>query len=195
MYRRVRRAPLALPVIVIDHNGLRACRCERTVERILVKTARRIQAQASLCLPFDAGKLKLRTDHKGLATKNTGEASGTGLNLVRNDTVRYLYLTIAIVAEVIGTVTLKSTDNFTKLAPSCVVVVCYGIAFFMLSLIVRSMPVGIVYAIWSGAGIVLVTITGAIWLGQSLDFAATIGIALILAGVVIVNLFSKSIVH
>ena len=109
--------------------------------------------------------------------------------------MQYIYLAIAIVAEVIGTTALKFTDNFTNLMPSLLVATCYGTAIFMLSVIVRSMPVGIVYAIWSGAGIVLVTIVGAIWLRQTLDAAAIIGIALILAGVVIVNLFSKSILH
>jgi len=109
--------------------------------------------------------------------------------------MQYIYLAIAIVAEVIGTTALKFTDNFTNLMPSLLVAACYGTAIFMLSVIVRSMPVGIVYAIWSGAGIVLVTIVGAIWLRQTLDAAAIIGIALILAGVVIVNLFSKSILH
>ncbi|HVT29010.1 MAG TPA: SMR family transporter [Lacipirellulaceae bacterium] len=109
--------------------------------------------------------------------------------------MRYLYLAIGIVAEVIGTSTLKFTDNFTKLNPSLVVAACYGTSLFMLSKVVRLMPVAIVYAVWSGAGIVLVTILGVIWLGQKLDWPALIGIALIVAGVVIVNLFSRSIVH
>jgi small multidrug resistance pump len=109
--------------------------------------------------------------------------------------MQYIYLAIAIVAEVIGTSALKFTNNFTRLLPSLLVAVCYGTAIFMLSVIVKSMPVGIVYAIWSGAGIVLVTIVGAVWLRQTLDAAAIIGIAFILAGVVIVNLFSKNVVH
>lgn len=109
--------------------------------------------------------------------------------------MQYIYLAIAIVAEVIGTVTLKFTDNFTKLGPSLVVVTCYGIAFFLLSVIVKTMPVGVVYAVWAGVGIVLVAIVGAVWMKQTLDLAALVGIGLILAGVIIVNVFSKSVVH
>ncbi|HEX5472332.1 MAG TPA: SMR family transporter [Lacipirellulaceae bacterium] len=109
--------------------------------------------------------------------------------------MRYIYLAIGIVAEVFGTTLLKFTDNFTKLKPSLVVAACYGTSLFMLSKVVRMMPVAIVYAIWSGAGIVLVTILSAVWLRQKLDWPALIGIALIVMGVVIVNLFSKTLVH
>jgi small multidrug resistance pump len=107
----------------------------------------------------------------------------------------YIYLAIAIVAEVIGTSTLRATHNFTRLVPSLVVAGCYTTSFLLLSELVKLMPVGIVYAVWSGAGIVLVTIVGAIWLKQPLDSAALIGIAFIVIGVVIVNLFSNSAVH
>jgi small multidrug resistance pump len=109
--------------------------------------------------------------------------------------MQYLYLAIAIVAEVIGTSTLKSTHNFTRLVPSLVVAACYITSFLLLSELVKWMPVGIVYAIWSGAGIVLVTIVAAIWLKQPLDLPALVGIAFIVVGVVIVNLLSKSVVH
>src|SRR3954464_13554448 len=83
--------------------------------------------------------------------------------------MQYVYLAIAIVAEVIGTSTLKATNNFTRLVPSLVVASCYTTSFLLLSEFVKSMPVGIVYAVWSGAGIVLVTIVAAIWLKQPLD--------------------------
>ena len=107
----------------------------------------------------------------------------------------YLYLTIAIVAEVIATSFLKSSEGFTKLWPSIVVLVGYAFAFYFLSLTLRSMSVGIVYAIWSGAGIILVSAIAWILFGQKLDFPAIIGIALIIAGVAVINLFSKSIAH
>jgi len=109
--------------------------------------------------------------------------------------MQYIYLATAIIAEVIGTSTLKFTDNFTKPLPSLVVAVCYATSFFLLSVLVKTIPVGILYAVWSGAGIVLVAIVGIVWLKQTLDLAAVIGIGLILAGVVVVNLFSRSVVH
>lgn len=107
----------------------------------------------------------------------------------------YLYLAIAIVAEVIATSFLKSCEGFTRLWPSVVVAVGYVIAFYFLSLTLRSLSVGIVYAIWSGAGIVLVSIIAWIFLGQRLDVPAIIGIALIVVGVAVINLFSKSVAH
>jgi len=107
----------------------------------------------------------------------------------------YLYLAVAIVAEVIATSFLKSCDGFTRFWPSIVVVAGYAVAFFFLSLTLRSLSVGIVYAIWSGAGIILVSIIAWIFFGQKLDAPAIIGIALIIAGVAVINLFSKSIAH
>ena len=107
----------------------------------------------------------------------------------------YLYLAIAIVAEVIATSFLKSCDGFTRLWPSIVVLVGYAFAFYFLSLTLRSLSVGIVYAIWSGAGIVLVSIIAWNFFGQKLDVPAIIGIALIIAGVAVINLFSKSVAH
>ncbi|MFM8655546.1 MAG: SMR family transporter [Chthoniobacterales bacterium] len=107
----------------------------------------------------------------------------------------YLYLAIAIVAEVIATSFLKSCEGFTRLWPSIVVLVGYAFAFYFLSLTLRSLSVGIVYAIWSGAGIVLVSIIAWISLGQKLDVPAIVGIALIVAGVAVINLFSKSVAH
>lgn len=109
--------------------------------------------------------------------------------------MQYLYLLSAIVAEVIATTALKSAEGFSRPLPTVAVLVGYGVAFYFLSLIVQTMPLGIVYAIWSGTGIVLVAIAGAIWLKQVPDWPAVIGMTLIMAGVVIVNLFSKTVSH
>ncbi len=107
----------------------------------------------------------------------------------------YLYLTIAIIAEVTATTALKACDSFTKLGPSVVVVIGYGLSLLFLSITLRTMPVGIAYAIWAGAGTAFIALSGALVLGQHLDTAAIGGIALIVAGVVVINLFSASIVH
>ncbi len=103
----------------------------------------------------------------------------------------YLYLAIAIVAEVIATTFLKESEGFTKLVPSLVTAAGYAIAFYCLSLTLRDMPTGVVYAIWSGVGIVLIASVAWIFQGQKLDAAAIVGMALIVAGVVIMNVFSK----
>jgi small multidrug resistance pump len=107
----------------------------------------------------------------------------------------YLYLVIAVAFEVVATTALKETQGFTRLAPSLIVAVGYGFAFYFLALVLRTMPVGVVYALWSGAGIVLVTAIGWVWFRQALDMPALAGMALILAGVVVINLFSKTLVH
>lgn len=107
----------------------------------------------------------------------------------------YLYLFVAIIFEVVATTALKQTDGFTRLIPSLVTVVGYALAFYFLALTLRTMPVGIVYAIWSGAGIILITAIGWILFRQALDFPALVGMGLILAGVLVINLFSRSVVH
>ncbi len=107
----------------------------------------------------------------------------------------WFYLAIAICAEVIATTALKYADGFTKLTPSLIVIAGYGVAFFFLSKIVQVLPLAITYAIWSGAGITLIGVVGWLWLGQKLDLAAMIGIGLIIAGVLVINLFSKTIGH
>ena len=107
----------------------------------------------------------------------------------------YVFLAIAIVSEVIATSALKAADGFTQWLPSLVVVVGYCVAFFFLSLTLRAIPVGLAYAIWSGAGIVLVTTAGWIFYGQKLDVWGFVGLGLITAGVLIVNLLSKTNVH
>lgn len=107
----------------------------------------------------------------------------------------YLSLAIAIVSEVIATSALRAADGFSKLVPSIVVVVGYAIAFLFLSITLRSMPVGIAYAIWSGLGVVLISVAAYFIYGQTLDAPALIGMALIVAGVLVLNLFSKSTAH
>ena len=105
---------------------------------------------------------------------------------------KWLMLGIAIVAETIATSALKSSEGFSKLVPSAIVLVGYGVAFYFLSLTLRSIPVGIAYAVWSGVGIVLITAVGWAVFGQKLDAPALIGMALIIAGVVIMNVFSSA---
>lgn len=107
----------------------------------------------------------------------------------------WLYLLLAIVAEVIATSALKSSAGFTRLLPSLAVVVGYGVAFYFLSLTLRSIPVGVAYAVWSGAGIVLISLVGRVLFGQRLDTPALVGIGLILAGVLVLQLFSDSSAH
>lgn len=104
----------------------------------------------------------------------------------------YVYLVIAIVAEVIGTSALKAAEGFTRPLPSLVVVAGYGVAFYCLSLALKTIPVGIAYAIWSGAGVVLITLIGWLVFEQVLDAAAIAGIALIVAGVLVIQLLSTS---
>jgi len=107
----------------------------------------------------------------------------------------YLFLIAAIVAEVIGTTALARVEGFTKFWPGVITVIGYGAAFWFLSYPLRVMPTGIVYAVWSGAGIVLITLVAWIGFNQKLDMPALIGLALILAGVVVINVFSKSVGH
>lgn len=107
----------------------------------------------------------------------------------------YVFLAIAIIAEVIATSALKASQSFTELLPSILVIAGYGVAFYCLSLTLRTIPVGIAYAIWSGAGIVLVSLIGFALYGQKLDVWAMVGIGLIIAGVMVINLLSKSTAH
>lgn len=104
----------------------------------------------------------------------------------------YLWLAGAILAEVLGTTMLKASENFTRPLPSLVTVLSYGVAFWCLSHTLKSVPVGVAYAIWSGVGIVLITAIAWVWFKQALDVPAMAGIGLILAGVLVINLFSKS---
>lgn len=104
-------------------------------------------------------------------------------------------LAIAIVAEVIATSALRAANGFSNWLPSLVVVVGYAVAFYFLSLTLKAIPVGIAYAIWSGAGIVLISIVGWVIYRQALDLPALLGIGLIVAGVLVINLFSQSSAH
>ncbi|MDI3338886.1 SMR family transporter [Defluviimonas aestuarii] len=107
----------------------------------------------------------------------------------------YLFLVAAIFAEVLATTSLARSESFTRLGPSLITIAGYAVAFWCLSFPLRVMPTGVVYAIWSGMGIVLISAVAWIWYRQSLDFPALLGMTLILLGVVIVNVFSQSIGH
>ncbi|WP_349610818.1 SMR family transporter [Halomonas sp. H10-9-1] len=107
----------------------------------------------------------------------------------------FVYLALAIVAEVVGTTALKASEGFTKLWPSVTVMVGYGLAFYLLALVLRSIPVGIAYAIWAGLGIVLVTVAGAVLYGEKPDLPALLGIAMIIGGVAVIQLFSAVSAH
>lgn len=112
-----------------------------------------------------------------------------------NPTMLYAMLVLAIVFEVLGTSAMQAAQHFTRLLPTLVMVVCYAVAFYFLSYTLKAIPVGIAYAIWSGLGIVLISLAGYLVFGQKLDFAAVLGLGLIIAGVVVLNLFSKSTFH
>ncbi len=103
----------------------------------------------------------------------------------------WVYLSIAIVVEVIATTALKFSEGFSKPLPTVVVLVGYGISFFLLSKIVQLLPLSITYAIWSGVGIALVTLVGWVFLDQKLDVPALLGLGLIIGGVLTIQLFSK----
>ncbi|SFW17968.1 multidrug efflux SMR transporter [Nitrosovibrio sp. Nv17] len=109
--------------------------------------------------------------------------------------MHHLFLAVAILCEVVATSALKASDGFTRPWPTLLVVAGYAAAFFLLSLALRVIPVGIAYALWSGAGIVLIALIGWLVFGQALDAPAIIGLALIVAGVLVLQLFSKSIAH
>ncbi|WP_409076748.1 DMT family transporter [Paraburkholderia sp. BL23I1N1] len=107
----------------------------------------------------------------------------------------YALLAIAIVAEVIATSAMRASEGFSRLWPATVVVIGYGIAFYCLSLTLKTIPVGIVYAVWSGAGIVLITLVAVVLYRQVPDVPAVIGLGLIIAGVAVLNMFSKMQAH
>jgi small multidrug resistance pump len=107
----------------------------------------------------------------------------------------WLLLGAAIVLEVIGTSALKLTEQWSRLWPSVIVVASYVGAFFLLGLVLKTIPVGVAYALWAGVGIVLVCLIGWLAFGQALDTPALLGIGLIVAGVLVINLLSKSVVH
>ncbi|MFZ2844067.1 DMT family transporter [Psychrobacter sp.] len=110
-------------------------------------------------------------------------------------TVAYTYLAIAIICEVIGTTFLVKSEQFTRLVPTLIMGVLYAISFYLLTQTIKTIPLGIAYALWGGLGIVLTSLVGLVFFKQSLDTAAVIGIAMIVGGVVVMNLLSNSVVH
>ena len=109
--------------------------------------------------------------------------------------LHYVFLIFAILAETIGTTALQASQQFTRFWPSVLVVIAYGVSFYLLAQTLRVMPVGIVYAMWSGLGIVLIAAIGYMVFGQRLDLPAVIGIAMILGGILVIHLFSRTAPH
>lgn len=109
--------------------------------------------------------------------------------------VHYIYLIIAVAAETIGTTALQASQQFSRLGPSLIVLVAYGFSFYMMGLTLKFMPVGVVYAIWSGLGILLIAVIAYLVFGQKLDLPAVVGMLLIMAGITIIHLFSKTSGH
>lgn len=109
--------------------------------------------------------------------------------------LHYIYLLVAVAAETVGTSALHASQQFSRFMPSVLTVVAYGFSFYMMALTLRFMPVGIVYAIWSGLGIVFIAIIGYLVFGQKLDLPAVLGMSLILAGILVIHMFSKTAGH
>ena len=109
--------------------------------------------------------------------------------------MNYLYLAGAILCEVVATSALKSSDGMTRLVPTSLTLLGYGAAFYLLSLTLHTIPVGVAYAIWSGVGIVLISIIGVVWFKQTLDLAAVAGMLLIMSGVAVIYVFSSAAGH
>ena len=114
---------------------------------------------------------------------------------IQRMSMKWIYLGVAIVSEVIASSALRASDGFTRVGPTLALIIGYGVSFYFLSLTLRTIPMGIAYAVWSGVGILLICVVGWVLFEQKLDLAAIIGLALIIAGVVILNVFSKSVVH
>ncbi|QJF51267.1 DMT family transporter [Roseobacter ponti] len=109
--------------------------------------------------------------------------------------LHYIYLVIAIAAETIGTTALQASAQFSRLWPSVLVVLAYGLSFYFMALALKFMPVGVVYAIWSGLGIVMIAAIGFVVFGQRLDLPAVLGLVLIVSGILVIHLFSNSATH
>ncbi len=107
----------------------------------------------------------------------------------------YLILAFAVLFETVGTTALKASEQFTRLGPSVVVVLAYAVSFYLLSITLRTMSVGIVYALWSGLGIVMISAIGWTVFGQKLDLAAIAGLTMIVGGIAVIHLFSNSVTH
>lgn len=125
---------------------------------------------------------------KGIAPKSRAEKDP-------DMPMHYVYLIVAVMAETIGTTALQASHQFSRLGPTVLVFVAYGFSFFMLGQTLKYMPVGLVYAIWAGLGIVLIALIGLVMFGQRLDLPAIIGIGLIISGVLVIHLFSTSSGH
>ncbi len=109
--------------------------------------------------------------------------------------MHWFFLGVAILFETIGTTALQASQQFSRLGPSILVVVAYGFSFYLLALVLKYIPVGVAYAIWSGLGICLIAAIGYLVFGQRLDMPAVVGIAMIIAGIVVINVFSDSALH
>ena len=109
--------------------------------------------------------------------------------------MNWIFLAIAITGEVVGTSALKASEGFTRLGPSAITTVGFAVAFYFLALALRTIPMGVAYAVWSGAGIVIISLVGYFYYKQALDLPALIGIGLILTGVLILNVASGSSAH
>ena len=107
----------------------------------------------------------------------------------------WFYLGIAILSEVLATASLKSTEGFTKIGPSVLVLIGYSAAFYFLSLTLEDIPIGVAYAVWSGVGVATITVVSVVYMGQKIDLAGVLGIGLIVAGVIVLRLFSGSSVE
>ncbi len=107
----------------------------------------------------------------------------------------YLILFLAVMAETIGTTALQASQQFTRVGPSVLVVVAYAVSFYLLSITLRTMPVGVVYALWSGLGIILIATIGWVVFGQKLDFPAILGLLMIIGGIGVIHLFSATAPH
>jgi small multidrug resistance pump len=108
---------------------------------------------------------------------------------------QWIFLSVAIVSEVVATSALKASEGFSRLWPSLIVAAGYLSAFYFLSLTLKTIPVGVAYAIWSGAGVALIALIAWVFFGQALDAPAVVGLSLIVAGVVVLNVFSKTVSH
>lgn len=107
----------------------------------------------------------------------------------------YVILALAVLAETIGTTALQASQQFTRPLPSIIVIVAYVLSFYLLSITLKTMPVGVVYALWSGLGVILIAVIGLVVFGQRLDLPAILGLALIIAGIAVIHLFSRAAPH
>jgi small multidrug resistance pump len=109
--------------------------------------------------------------------------------------MEWVILYVAVLFEVAATTALKASESFTRLIPSLIVIVGYGVSFYLMSLALNKIPLAVVYAVWSALGIALISIVGAIRYGESLDAPAVAGLVMIVGGVIVINVFSKSVAH